>query len=63
MAPQLEVWLLAPVVLAGAFQDVWVPFSLGFFLGPPESQPASPLFYMLQVRALSNKILLWVTHG
>lgn len=29
--------------------------SLWFFPQPPESQPASPLFYALQVRVLSNK--------
>ena len=45
LAQELEVWPLAPGVSAGAIQDTQVPFSLGFVLGPPESQHQPPLYF------------------
>ena len=57
MAPRLEVWLLAVGTCGLGRSDSGCAgaFLFGFFPWPPESQPASPLFYVLQVRVLSNK--------
>lgn len=37
-------WLLSPEASAGQMEGVWVPFSLGLLLGPPESRQQPPFY-------------------